>query len=84
MIKDTSLTKLDCLKGNFDPNEIKFKVGICFKAEIKTLDLIIEAHFQDLFFLQLKPEVKFLLKPKRANECVLQLIDTYNWKVTYT
>lgn len=55
-------------KGNFDPNEIKFKVGICFKAEIKTLDLIIEANFQDLFFLQLKPEAKFLLKPKGAKE----------------
>lgn len=32
-------------KGSFDPNEIKFKVGFCFKAEIKTLDLIIDSKF---------------------------------------
>lgn len=32
-------------KRNFDPNEIKFKLGICFKAEIKTLDLIIDITF---------------------------------------
>lgn len=32
-------------KGNFDPDVIKFKVGGCFKADIKTLDLIIDSKF---------------------------------------
>lgn len=41
----TNQTWLFERKGNFDPNEIKFKVVICFKAEIKTWDLIIDSKF---------------------------------------
>lgn len=32
-------------KRNFDPNEIKFKWAVCFKAEIKLLDFIIDCKF---------------------------------------
>lgn len=41
----TNQTWLFERKGNFDPNEIKFKVVVCFKAEIKTWDLIIDSTF---------------------------------------
>lgn len=43
----TNWTWLFERKGNFDPNEIKFKVVICFKAEIKSWDLIIDSKFSE-------------------------------------
>lgn len=42
----TNQTWLFERKGNFDPNEIKFKKwAVCFKAEIKPLDFIIDWKF---------------------------------------
>lgn len=43
----TNQTWLFERKGNFDPNEIKFKVLICFKVEIKTWDLIIDSKYSE-------------------------------------
>lgn len=47
MIKDTLLTKLDCLKGKeiLILMRLNLKWAVCFKAEIKLLDFIIDCKF---------------------------------------
>lgn len=60
----TNQTWLFEKKGNFDPNEIKFKVVICFKAEIKTWDLIIDSKFSEPILSSAEARGKFF----EANE----------------
>lgn len=47
MVKDTSLTKLDCLKGKeiLILMRLNLNWAVCFKAEIKPLDFIIDCKF---------------------------------------
>lgn len=64
---------------------LNLKWAVCFKAEIKPLDFIIDCKFSGLILPSAEARGKIPVEAKAGKRmCVLQLIDIYNWKVTHT